>query len=49
MKMRMRIKIKSHRYDINRIRSRHGHKYSKYKVYLSMMTVMCNKHHLSYM
>ena len=28
----MKMKNKSHRYDINRPRSRHGHKYSKYKV-----------------
>ena len=25
------MKSKSHRYDTNRSRSRHGHKYSKYK------------------
>ena len=27
----MKKKNRSHRYDINRPRSRHGHKYSKYK------------------
>ena len=31
MKMKMKMKNKSHRYDINRPRSRHGHKYNKYK------------------
>ena len=29
--MNMKNKNRSHRYDINRPRSRHGHKYSKYK------------------
>ena len=36
-KMEMKIKNKSYRYDINRLRSRHGHTYSKYKKCLSMM------------
>ena len=31
MKMKMEMKKKSHKYDIIRPRSRHGHKYSKYK------------------
>ena len=31
MKMKMKIKNRSRRYDINRPRSRPGHKYSKYK------------------
>ena len=31
MKMNINMKKRSHRYDINRPRSRHGHKYSKYK------------------
>ena len=41
MKMKMRLKMKngSHRYDINRTIQRHGHKYTRYKMYLSMMTV----------
>ena len=30
--MKMKKKIRSRRYDINKLRSRHGHKYSKYKV-----------------
>ena len=31
------IKNRSHRYDINRPRSRHGHKCSKYKKFLSIV------------
>ena len=31
----------SHRYDINRPKSRHGHKYSKYKKCLSMVMLRC--------
>ena len=31
MKMKMKMKNRSLRYDINRPRSRRGHKYSKYK------------------
>ena len=37
----------SHRYDINRPRPRHGHKYTKYKMCLTIMMVMCIKQHLS--
>ena len=33
MKIKIEMKNRSHRYDINRPRSRHGHKYSKYKKY----------------
>ena len=29
------------RHDINRPRSRHGHKYTKYKMRLSIMMVTC--------
>ena len=29
MKLKMKMKNRSQRYDINRARSRHGHKYSK--------------------
>ena len=32
MKMKTKMKNRSHRYDINRPTSRHGHKYSKFKV-----------------
>ena len=31
MKMKMKMKNKSHKYDIKRPKSRHGHKYSRYK------------------
>ena len=31
MKMEMKVKNRSHRYDINRPKFRHGHKHSKYK------------------
>ena len=31
MKIRLKMKNRSHRYDINRPRPRHGHKYNKYK------------------
>ena len=31
MKMKMKMKNRSYRYDINGPRSRHGHKYSKYR------------------
>ena len=37
----------SHRYDINRSRPRYEHKYTKYKIYLIIMMVMCIKQHLS--
>ena len=33
------------RYDINKTRLRHGYKYTKYKMCLSMMMVICNKQH----
>ena len=32
MGMRLKIKNRSHRYDINRPRLRYGHKYTKYKM-----------------
>ena len=47
MKMKMNMKKRSHRYDINRPSSRHGHKYSKYKEYLGMIMFIGNKQHLS--
>ena len=46
MKIKMKTKNRSHRYDISR--SIHGHKYSKYKKKcLSMMMLICVKQHLS--
>ena len=47
MKMRLKIKNRSYRYDINRPRPRHGHKYTKYKMCLNIMMVICIKQHLS--
>ena len=37
MKTKMNMKNRSHRYGINRPKSRHGHKYGKFKKCLSMM------------
>ena len=46
MKMQMKSHG-SHRYDINRPWSRHGHKYSEYKKCLYVMMLICIKQHLS--
>ena len=45
--MRLKMKCRSHRYSINRPRSRHGYKYTKYKMYFWIMMVICIKQHLS--
>ena len=34
MKMKMEMENRSHRYDINSLKFRHGHEYSTYKVSL---------------
>ena len=47
MKMRLKTGRRSQRYDVNRPRPRQGHKYTKYKMYLSIITVICIKQHLS--
>ena len=47
MKMKVKIKTRSRRYDINRPRSKHGCKYSKYKKCLTLMILICIKEHLS--
>ena len=47
MKMRLKMKIRSYRNDINKPRPRHGDKYTKYKLYLCIMIVVCIKQHLS--
>ena len=47
IKMMMKMKNRSQRYDINRPWSRHGHRYSKYKKCLTMMMLRCIKQHLS--
>ena len=45
--MKMKMKNRLHKYDINRYRSKHGHKYGKYKKCLSMMMLICIKQHLN--
>ena len=47
MQIRLNMKNRSSRYDINRSRCRHGHKYTKYKICLDIMMVICIKQHLS--
>ena len=47
IKTRLKMKNRSQMYDINRPRPRHGHKYTKYKMYLSIMMVICIKQNLS--
>ena len=47
MKMKLKTKIKSHRYDINKPRPRHEHKFTKYKMCFRIMMVICIKQHLS--
>ena len=41
------MKNRSQTYDTNRPRSRYGHKYTKYKMYLSIIMAICIKQHLS--
>ena len=43
MRKRLKMKNRSYRYNINRLRPRDGHKYTKYKVGLSIMMVICIK------
>ena len=47
MKMRLKMNTKSHRYAINRPRPRHGYKYTKYKMCLSILMDICIKQQLS--
>ena len=47
MKMRLKMRNRSHRYDINRPRPRHGYKYTKYEMCFSIMIAICTKQHLS--
>ena len=47
MKMRVEMKGRSHRYDMDRTRPRHGYIYIKYKMCLNMMMVMCSKQYVS--
>ena len=43
MKMRLKMKNKSHKCDINGPRSRHEQKDTKYEICLSIMMVICIK------
>ena len=45
--MRLKMNNISHKYDINRPRSRHGHKYSICKMCLGIIMSICIKQHLS--
>ena len=47
IKMRLEMKNRSHRNDINRLRSLHGHKYTKCKMCLCRMMAKCIKKQLS--
>ena len=47
MKMKRQMKNRTHRYDINRPRPKHGHKYGKYKKCVTMMMLICIKQHPS--
>ena len=41
------MKSISQRYDINRLWSKHGQKYTKYQMGFIVMVVVCIKEHLS--
>ena len=43
----MEVETKWHRYDINRPRWGHGHRYSRYRKSLAMIMLTCIKKHLS--
>ena len=47
MEMRLKMKNRTQRCDINRPRPTHGHKYTKYKMCLSIMMVICIEESLS--
>ena len=47
MKVRLKMKNRSHRYGKNRPRLGHGHKYTKYNMCLNIMMVIYVKQHLS--
>ena len=47
MKMRLKMKNGSHRYDTNRPRPKHWHRYTKYKMCLIIMMVIGIKQHPS--
>ena len=45
--MKMKLKNRSHRYNINKSTSRHGRKHSKYITCLTMMMLIFIKQQLS--
>ena len=45
--MRLKMKNRSHGYDMTRPSPRHGHKYTIYKMCLSLMMAISIKQHLS--
>ena len=45
--MRVEMKNRSYRYDINRTRPRDDYEHTTYEICPSMMMVMCNKQHIS--
>ena len=47
MKTRLKKKNTSHKYDITRLRPRHGHEYTKCKICLNIIMAVCVKQHLS--
>ena len=47
MKMSLKMKNRSHRYDINGPRTIRGHSYTRHKMCLNIMVVICIKQHLS--
>ena len=47
MIFRLKTKTRSQGYDINKPKHSRRHKYTKYKVYLSMVMVVWNKQHPS--
>ena len=46
MKMTLKMKNRSQRYDINRPKSKHGCKYTKYEMCLVIIMVICIKQHI---
>ena len=45
--MKIKMKNRSHRYNINRPKPKHRNKYAKYKRCISMMMHICIKQRLS--
>ena len=46
IKMRLELKNRSRRYEINRSKPKHGRKHTRYKMCLNIMMVICIKQHL---